>query len=103
VTPAVRLPSLLHPKRSLSVFSCPHCGKPIEVTPQAKVPWWRYDPGGTPVSLGCGTLILIAIIVAMFSGNAGSGVQQLRNDIQALERKIGDLQLKLRNDQRVAQ
>jgi len=52
--------------------------------------------------LGCGTLILIAIIVAMFSGNAGSGVQQWRNDIQALECKIGDLQLKLRDDQRVA-
>ena len=84
------------------MFSCPHCGKPIEVTPQAEVPWWRYASGGTPVSLGCGTLILIAIIVAMFSGNAGSGVQQLRNDIQALERKIGDLQLKLRNVQRGA-
>ena len=99
----VRLPSLLHPKKSLPVFSCPHCGKPIEVTPQAKVPWWRYDPGGTPVSLGCGTLILIAIIVAMFSGNAGSGVRQLRSDIQALERKIDDLQLKIKNAQRDAQ
>ncbi len=84
------------------MFSCPHCGKPIEVTPQAEVPWWRYDSGGTPVSLGCGTLILIAIIVAMFSGNAGNGVQQLRNDVQALDRKIDDLRLKLKNDQRVA-
>jgi hypothetical protein len=52
--------------------------------------------------LGCGTLILIAIIVAMFSGNAGNGVQQLRNDVQALDRKIDDLRLKLKNDQRAA-
>ena len=53
--------------------------------------------------MGCGTLILIAIIVAMFSGNAGSGVRQLRSDIQALERKIDDLQLKIKNAQRDAQ
>jgi hypothetical protein len=71
--------------------------------PPLKAALYRRDFAlSTPVSLGCGTLIMIAIIVAMFSGNAGSGVQQLRNDIQALERKIGDLQLKLRNDQRVA-
>ena len=50
------------------MFPCPHCGKGIDVGQPPDVPWYKYDPGGTRVSLGCGTLILIAIIVGMFSG-----------------------------------
>ena len=50
------------------MFPCPHCSKMIEVGPVSKNIFGQYDPGATRVSLGCGTLILIAIIVAMFSG-----------------------------------
>ncbi len=72
------------------MFPCPNCGKPIEVGPPPDVPWWRYDPGGTRVSLGCGTLILIAIIVAMFSrgGDDSREIRELQREIQTLERKI---------------
>lgn len=47
------------------MFQCPHCRKTIEIAASQKepVPWHQYDPGNG-VSLGCGTLILIAIIVA---------------------------------------
>lgn len=73
------------------MFPCPHCGKTIEIaTPQEEhVPFYKYDPGNG-VSLGCGTLILIAIIVAMFSGDdVDSGdIRRLRDDIRSLEQKI---------------
>ena len=78
------------------MFPCPHCGKTIEVGPPAKVSWWQYDPGGARVSLGCGTLILIAIIVAMFSrgGDETDAIRALRKDIQALEEKIDNIEVK---------
>ena len=72
------------------MFPCPHCGKTIEVGPPAKVQWWRYDPGGGRMSLGCGTLFLIAIIVAMFSRGGDDAIRALREDVQALEQKIAD-------------
>ncbi len=56
--------------RTEGVFACSLVRiavKAIEVESPAKVPWWRYDPGQN-ASLGCGTLIIIAIIVAAFSG-----------------------------------
>ena len=61
----------------------------INVEPPAKVPWWKYDPG-KGASLGCGTLILIAIIVAMFGSDedAINAIRDLREDIQVLEQKI---------------
>jgi hypothetical protein len=77
------------------MFPCPHCGKAIEVGPAAKVPWWQYDSGGPNVSLGCGTLILIAIIVAIFSGGNKDEIRALRNDFQALEKKIDKIDVKL--------
>lgn len=74
------------------MFPCPHCGKAIEVGPPEEVPWYKYDPGGARVSLGCGTLILIAIIVAMFSGRGdeSQAIRALQAEIQTLEQKIDD-------------
>lgn len=48
------------------------------------------------VQLGCGTLLLIAIIVMVFSGNNQSGqvssdVRALRQNVEQLERKIDSL------------
>jgi outer membrane murein-binding lipoprotein Lpp len=40
------------------------------------------------VSLGCGTLILIALIVMMFSGREDRG---LRRDVQALRAEVAEL------------
>ena len=40
------------------------------------------------VSLGCGTLILIALIVMMFSGQGDRG---LRRDVQALRSEVVEL------------
>ena len=84
--------------RSVSMFSCPHCGKMIETGPREKVPWWRYDPGGPTVGLGCGTLILIAIIVSIFSrGRNGSDeIRALRSDVQSLEKKVDSLETSVR-------
>ncbi len=78
------------------MFPCPHCGKAIEVEAPAKARWWEFDAGQGHVSLGCGTLIVIAIIVAVFSrGEDPSGaIRDLRNDIQALEQKIGAIEVK---------
>ena len=55
----------------------------------------------SPVSLGCGTLILIAVIVSIFS-NSQSGldddfrrlredVRQLTQEVQALTKEVDDL------------
>ena len=75
-----------------NMFPCPHCGKAIEVAPPEDVPWYKYDPGGARVSLGCGRLILIAIIVAMFSGSRdeSDAIRALQQEIQTLEQKIDD-------------
>ena len=45
------------------------------------------------VQLGCGTLILIAIIVAIFSG--GNQEKKLRNDIRELHEKVDRLERKI--------
>ena len=46
------------------------------------------------MSLGCGTLIIIAIIVAIFSstGDDSDAIRELRREIKQLERKIDKLQ-----------
>ena len=61
---------------------CPHCNQEIEVKALEKVSWWNKPIGGPSVSLGCGTLILIAIIVAVFSDN--SGVSELSTKVDEL-------------------
>ena len=72
------------------MFACPHCRKTIEIGPQKSVPWWRYDPGGPTVGLGCGSLIIIAIIVSAFSrgDDEADAIRALRKDVQALEEKM---------------
>jgi outer membrane murein-binding lipoprotein Lpp len=54
-------------------------------------PWWNRELGNPRASLGCGTLILIGIIVAICSGGLRSNIDQLRNDIQKLEQKVDAL------------
>lgn len=75
------------------MFPCPHCGKPIDAGPPAQVPWYEFGPGRPTMSLGCGTLILIAIIVAMFSRGSddSDAIRDLQKEVQALEQKIDDL------------
>ncbi len=58
-------------------------------------------------SLGCGTLILIALIVLMFSGR---GVSEVKDEVKRLQTSIAELEAKIdaqdavlkRVDQRVA-
>lgn len=76
------------------MFPCPHCHKPIEIgiAPNGSAPWYRLDPGNPKVSLGCGTLILIGIIVAFCSGGVSDKeVDALRTDIRRLEKKVDSL------------
>jgi hypothetical protein len=51
------------------------------------------------VSLGCGTLILIALIVLIFGNHGGEDlvpqVRQLKDSVQRLESKIGNLEMKI--------
>ncbi len=62
-----------------------------------------HPPGGSnpgSVSLGCGTLILIAIIVAMFSGSSRvssleSKVSRMRNTISSMDRELSQLNRKI--------
>jgi hypothetical protein len=73
------------------MFACPHCGKAIEIGggPREPMPWYRIDPGNPKVSLGCGTLLLIGIIVAICSGGPSDReFNDLRRDIQRLEQKV---------------
>jgi hypothetical protein len=59
--------------------------------------------------LGCGTLILIAIIVVIFSGrgeinNLQNEIRELRNQVTRLEKKVDALSVRLtveRDQQRV--
>ena len=70
---------------------CPHCHNDIEITPREKLSWWRDDSGPT-ANLGCGTLIIIAIIVASFSNGGPKGeIRNLRKDIKRIEEKIDNL------------
>jgi hypothetical protein len=73
------------------MFTCPHCGNSIDVGP-GKVTWWK-DPKGGPVSLGCGTLILIAIIVSFFSRGSDDrdAIRDLQREIKTLEQKIDEI------------
>lgn len=54
------------------------------------------DQGRDKVQLGCGTLILIALIVLFFSGphqteDMGPMLRDLRDEIQVLEKKVDAL------------
>jgi hypothetical protein len=73
---------------------CPHCGQEIGSTEAGQVPWWELDLRSHGVNLGCGSLILIALIVAICSGGGGlsSRIERLDTDIQKLEHRIADLE-----------
>ena len=68
------------------MLACPHCGKEIEAKAPEKVSWWKYQPVNRGVSLGCGTLIIIAIIVAVFSGR-----NDISDDVSRLSQKVDEL------------
>jgi hypothetical protein len=70
--------------------ACPHCGKELDMSPRHPAPWWKYDPGPS-ANLGCGTLILIAIIVAMFSSRSAESVARLEQEVRNLQEKIDGL------------
>ncbi len=52
------------------------------------------DIASNKAELGCGTLILIALIVMIFS-NCGNRVSDLRNDVQELTKQVNVLQQKV--------
>jgi outer membrane murein-binding lipoprotein Lpp len=55
--------------------------------------WWKPDWTPHHLNLGCGSLILIAVIVAICSGGGGLAgrIERLDADVQQLEKKIDDL------------
>ena len=63
---------------------CPHCNQEIEFKALKKVSWWNKPIGGPSVSLGCGTLIIMAIIVSIFSNSDSSGVADLSRKVDNL-------------------
>jgi hypothetical protein len=73
--------------------SCPHCGQDVRFETPPPPPWWKPDLATHGVSLGCGSLALIAIIVALCSGGTGfSGkLESLNANIERLEKKIDDV------------
>jgi outer membrane murein-binding lipoprotein Lpp len=77
--------------------TCPHCGQEIESPRSPPAPWWRFDLTRQGINLGCSSLILIAIIVAMCSGGGGfsPGIGRLDGDIRKLENKIDELDKKI--------
>lgn len=72
------------------MVECPHCGKALGESPRRKIPWWRYDPGPS-ANLGCGTLIIIAIIVAIFSSRNTESAVRLEQEVRAFQEKIDGL------------
>ncbi len=70
--------------------TCGQCGQPVSR--------WQRDlftglcprcrTGVTPVNLGCGTLIIIAIIVAVFSQDAGRNLKPEISDLQSVVQEL---------------
>ncbi len=75
------------------MFPCPHCGRTIDLKGYPPEPIWPPTPRYT-VSLGCGSLILIALIVMIFSnrGPSQESIERLNRTINRLEQKVEDLQ-----------
>jgi len=51
------------------------------------------NPGNNKAQLGCGTLIIIAIIVMLFSGGRES--KKLQNQLEEMNRKLDRLEQRL--------
>jgi hypothetical protein len=73
--------------------TCPQCGQEIEAAIPPKGPWWKSNLAPHGVNLGCGSLILIALIVAICSGGGGLSdkIERLDRDVQMLEKRIDRL------------
>ena len=81
------------------MFQCPHCGKPIETSPgvlRQEDPWWLKLVHPKRVSIGFGSLVAIAVIVALCSGVGSRGTSEIRSDIRDLDRKISQLEQMIR-------
>ena len=60
---------------------CPHCGHEIEGS-------WYRDKGA---SLGCGTLIIIAVIVSVFSSDGRGEVSRLSQKVDNLTTLVEEI------------
>jgi hypothetical protein len=69
------------------VSSCPHCGKSFDA-PKPEVLGWKYKTEGPTVGLGCGTLLLIGLIVAIFSR---PGLDELKSRVSGMSTSIEEL------------
>lgn len=47
--------------------------------------------GARPAKLGCGTLFLIGIVVAVFSGGGTGGTRDMKREVRDLRSEVGDL------------
>jgi hypothetical protein len=82
--------------------TCRQCGQPTSI--------WKKDvstglcprchAGVTPINLGCGTLIIIAIIVAVFSQ---AGNEDLESDISSLQTVVQKLKQAVESQTKVIQ
>ena len=79
---------------------CPNCKKEILVVPPETVRSFRFS-NPSNATLGCGTFILIAIIVAIFSGgpDLSGKIGRLESEVQQLEEKIDHLTSLLTEEQ----
>ncbi len=66
---------------------CPHCGKSVDA-PKAKVLWWKYQAERPTVGLGCGTLLLIGLVVAIFSR---PGLNEFESRVSEMRSAVEDL------------
>ena len=53
-----------------------------------------------PVSLGCGTLILIALIVLFFSSHPDNNLENIRPELQRLQNQVSGLRDAIRDQTR---
>ena len=76
--------------------TCPHCGQAIDFVPTGNTSIWKrnFTPG-----LGCGSLIAIAVIVAIFSrGQTESAdIQALSTNVRKLEEKVDTLTIPMKD------
>jgi hypothetical protein len=75
------------------MLSCPYCNQDLEVAvSRQESSFWRKNltPG-----LGCGSMIAIAIIVAMFSRGNSDDIERLSKDIRQLNANVAELDQKL--------
>ena len=83
---------------------CPNCKSEIQVPRTETVRSFQFS-NPSNATLGCGTFILIAIVVAIFSGNPSlsADIRRLETEVQQLEGKIDELNALLREAQTPAE